>query len=366
MASKELRSRTKRSARVATARSSPKKSKSSKIGRRTKQQAKAENDMESTPCKMSGILSLNDDCFLEIFSYLGISDLCALKDCCQRFRSLTESVVQTRINKKEFEGRVSVSSKPRRKALNEMARMVTKLGKFITHVEIDGRSKGAWRFGSMLNHCVALKSIKFRKVLLSRVPISNLENMLVNVESLELISCWMQSSRLAEVLRTTKNLKSFVFYGNTSMTSDLLSSFTELANIETFRLRNSDVYDARPAKMAEYVQPLLSLKKLKNLEILFVRRQNLVLPAVELLSTIDSLEELTLSWFIPRAAFFKALDGFANLKLCKLFTYDNVPEEHLADVTNFEVTKTGTKTIDFPKSDYGEMPDHTLTLSRKN
>lgn len=32
------------------------------------------------------ILTLNDDCFLEIFQYLDLIDLCAVADTCRRFR----------------------------------------------------------------------------------------------------------------------------------------------------------------------------------------------------------------------------------------------------------------------------------------
>lgn len=373
MSPKELRSRTKRSDRVADARSSPAKAKKiekpKNVGRRSKQQPSqkqtvSESDAEVEQDREDNIFMLVDDCLKKVFSYLNMKDLAAVRDCCQRFRYLAEDIVQTKIRKKEFDERLCTSSKPSRKVEANMALMTTKFGKFIKHVQIDGSSKGDWRFGTMFNHCKALDSFKMRKVELNRVPIVKLENMLQDVGSLELISCWIEPCHLAAMLRATKKLKSFAFYGNVEMTTNLLSSLSELVDIETVRWKNSDVYDFTPHGFADFVKYLLPLKQLKNLEIFFVKRQNLILPAMAILATIDSLEELTLSWLMPRVAFFASLNEFPNLQLCKLLTYKEIPDEAMVPATHFTATKT--QTLQPPNSQYGELPEHTTTLVRQN
>lgn len=48
------------------------------------------------------ILDLNDHCLLEVFSHLRVIDLCAVKDCCERFVGLAISTVKIRFENDEF------------------------------------------------------------------------------------------------------------------------------------------------------------------------------------------------------------------------------------------------------------------------
>lgn len=242
----------------------------------------------------TNILDLNDDCLLEIFSHFELKDLCAVVDCCQRFKYFTNIIIETKFRKKDFDVHLSISSKPLRKVLTENHLIVEKFGECTTHVQINGSSKGTWRFASMWNNCVALKSFKFCKMVLSNVPITNIEKMLENVESLVLEKCDITPFYLAEMLNATKQLKQFIFKGSMLFTSDLCSSFTELMNIETIQWTNLAIHNARPDTFNAYVKHLQPLKNLKHLMISIRRGPFMCVPDIEFLVPIDSLEKLTL------------------------------------------------------------------------
>lgn len=54
------------------------------------------------PVSTVNILSLNDDCLLDIFCYLSPLDMCAVKDTCHRFRGLAEHRMEQFYKKIEF------------------------------------------------------------------------------------------------------------------------------------------------------------------------------------------------------------------------------------------------------------------------
>lgn len=386
MSSKELCSRTRRSARIAAARSVLTKLKDG--DRQLHQQMATESFANNnTDCEHDemmqtqeqpyesqfsqeeedgSLLSLNDDCLLEVFGRLEMKDLCAVKDCCRRFSDLAISVVQKGFRKKEYDEFLRLPCKPRLsdEDFPEKALMVTKFGEFITHVEIVGYHKDAWRIGPILKNCTSVKSLRLRNVSLGIVPVLKLAKMFENIETLELFRCRVSTRKLAGILKATKSLKNILIYGQMSLSFDLLSAIVAHENIESIRLRITGNHDASAAEFLEYAKQLQPLRNLKNLEILYMPHYNGFAPVMDVLATIESLEDLTLSWFIPDETFFKTLDTFANLKFFKMHTYKDVSDATLAAATNFTATKQ--KNNGYSLDGFGKMPKYTHSLMRKD
>lgn len=377
MSTKILCSRTRRSARIDAARSvTTKPYDVDEIAADSSTQNHSERDIEIMPeqpieseirqVEEGIILSLNDDCLLEIFSYLKMTELCAVKDCCRRFSELAISVVQNGFRNKKYDEYLSLPSKPRPsdEDFAEKALMDAKFGKFITCVEIFGRHKDAWKIGPILKNCTSLKSLRLRNVSLGMVPVTKLKKMFKNIETLELLRCRVSLRKLAGILNAIKSLKHLLIYGRMSVSSDLLSAIAEHENIESVRLRITGLHDANAAHHIAYAKQLQPLRNLKSLELLYIPAGHSFVAAMHELAAIDSLEELTLSWFIPDEEIFNTLDMFANLKLFTIHTYKDIKDVVLTAATQFVATKrlNHVRMLD----EFGKMPDYTHTLVRNN
>lgn len=363
---KEMCSRTRRSARIAAARLVANKAKDAKLDadQQTATESSVENtvDMEKDTVQERDVslLSLNDDCLLTIFSYLKMKDLFALKDCC----FLASFIVEKSFRKKKFNEYFCLPSKPRSSDTDfeEKALMATTFGELINHVEIVGRAKDSWRIGSVLKDCTQIKSFRLRNVAMGIIPVSKLKAMFENIETLELLRCRVSTRKLVRILSATKSLKHLMIHGKMPMSSDLLSAIVEHKNIESIRLRMTGIYNVSATEFRSYAEQLQPLQKLKSLEILYIRYPEIIAPAMDVLAKIDSLEELTLSWFKPTVDFIQRLDTFPNLKTVKIYTYKDIPDKVIDAAHNFTVSKkrNSTDVLD----GFGVMPDFTHTLER--
>lgn len=369
MSSKELCLRARRSARIAAARSVATKPKdveaesNEQMATESSVESIVANDMDNEMVREQddSLLSLNDDCLLEVFSYLETNDLCALKDCGWRLSNLALVVLH-----KRYREYLCLPSNPRLSDTDfeEKALMATEFGEFIKHVEIVGHHKDSWRIGPVLKNCTSLKSFRLRNVAMGIVPVVKMKAMFENIETLELLRCRVSTRKLIRILNATKSLKHILIHGKMPMSSDLLSAIVEHENIESIRLRITGIYNVTATELRSYAELLQPLQKLKNLEILYVRYHDIIAPAMNVLAKIDSLEELTLSWFKPTVDFIHRLDTFPNLKSIKIHTYKDIPEKIIGAAQNFTVTK---KMNEVQVMDgFGVMPNFTHTFVRKN
>lgn len=80
------------------------------------------------------------------------------------------------------------------------------------------------------------------------------------------------------------------------------------------------------------------MKQLKILEIRFSNGWSLTDSVINILAEIDSLEELLLGGFNADEHFIKTLNDFTNLKMCKLLTFNTIPEAIMAHARNFVIS----------------------------
>lgn len=321
------------------------------------QEEKCESEIKQEE-EEKNIMSLNDDCLLEVFEHFNMEDLCAIKDCCRRFSDLAIAVVKKGFRKKEYDEHLCLPSIPKYfdKDFAVKALMATKFGEFITHVEIVGCHKDVWHIGTVLKNCTSVKSLRFTNVSLGLVPVGKLKEMFMNIETLEVLFCRVSTRKIAGILKCTNALKHLFIRGKLPISSDLIAAIVDCENIESICLRITGNHDASGTEFHGHAKQLQQLKKLKCLEIFYVPYCFGIAPAMEILAKIGSLEELTLSWFIPDGNFFKSLDSFVNLKTFNIHTYKKIPEENLLAASKFTATE---KT-------HIEQPRYTHTLVRKN
>lgn len=205
ISSKDLRSRTKRMERIAAARLV-------KPNNRKRQRTSDNggNDVPVVADENTSILSLNDDCFLEVFSHLTTEDLLIVKNCCQRFSYLADSTAERRFRKN---ANVQFPQKSDEKSMRVAAKTLLTFGRFFNDLYIhfhgqefikfcDSNGDG-WTFASLMQKCTSLKSLIWWE---SSIPVGKLEAILENIETLE-VGLFIDHKEIETVLKATKKLK---------------------------------------------------------------------------------------------------------------------------------------------------------------
>lgn len=285
------------------------------------------------------IPQLNDDCLREIFSYLPVKDLCAIRDCSIRFCALAEATVQKMWQKRNrTEYVVEIVGDDDDEPLT-----LTKFGHLISHLIISDpvfSHTNDVDIRSAFECCTSLKTLNLKLVDLSLIPF----DILKTIDELKLYSCigddWLHL-KIINACETLKHLKLLM-----NPKEHLLTAINQHSNIESV---SWEVYGAENSTFVD-VKNLYKLKKLKKLVVHGYQgytfkglslsyRFPQVTETIKFLARSSSLEELNISYFDPDNYFFKALNRFTSLKCCVLSTYVKISDANLAFATNFETEK---------------------------
>lgn len=352
MSSKALLTHSRRSARIAAARSVATKSNVVDLcSRRVDIAASAKTNRTRTARgKQCFLLSLNDDCVAKVLSHLELNDLFALNESCRQLGYSTYLAAQKRFRQNEFVC-LQISKDV------DAFLMLKKFGKFFTHLCIDfehsffdlfviSSRMENWNLAgnghdlcSMLRYCTSLKRLKFRKVHFGSLPIWKLRTILRNIETLVIEDCSCISQKIAAILNVCKKLKHLTLGPNShpQEPSDLFSSIVEFGpDVETIRLKIDSTYET--AHFLTFLKRLHRFGKLKTLELGLFWEYSMSTRVINALTSIVSLEELNLRRFIPNEDFFKALNRCRNLKVCKLHTNENISDTMIGFASNFTLT----------------------------
>lgn len=260
------------------------------------------------------IFVLNDDCLLEIFSYLPAVELCAVKDSCRRFNALADYAAKIR-----YQHVTDFECVPNRDNQKDVAIFMQHFGKYVNgrivvRTELGFDAKKMWL---LLKHCGALKELELVGVNLSGLPIYRMKKMLQNLKDLQFKKCNGEDSDYARIINACVNLRSLTAFVNlTGATDKLLALIAhDASNIEElfFASINSN-HDT-------FVENMAKLSNLKKLNLLFISCHNLqVGAAVEALAKRNTLELLHLREITPDKDLGRALDKMNNLDLCFIHT----------------------------------------------
>lgn len=278
----------------------------------------------STPASSAvvpAILSLNDDCVLEIFSYLKLEDLFRTSSSCHRFSSLADYTVRKRC-KTEY------VRLPAKQSHADAASTLTKFGDVIKYLQIDDESRfirfcnqNGTKFNSMIKNCTELKCMRLKNVSFGNVGFEKLKRKLKNIEALELYNCDLTSMHVNEFLNTCGKLTKFSIHGATSpITSDMCSSIIQNGSLlESITFRNCR-YEISTTEFFKFIADLKRLKNLKNIDVGRVRQRSVLPMLLVLVGSNSQLETIAFGGFVPKNnEFFDLLKQMKQLKSCQLF-----------------------------------------------
>lgn len=173
----------------------------------------------------TSILSLNDDCFLEIFTHFNWKDLCSMKDCCQRFNNLADSEALRRF-RKYTQVRLPLPGKSKKYHFHSSAMVLMKFGQLITHLKIDNghgfvdfcqQHRDGQNVRSILETCTSLKCLQlYNDAVLENVPLV----IFGNIQTLELNVFICHFEKLEAILGASKMLKHFTLSAKFNFPSD--------------------------------------------------------------------------------------------------------------------------------------------------
>lgn len=275
------------------------------------------------------IFVLNDDCLLEIFSYLPAVELCAVKDSCRRFNALADYASKIR-----YQHAADLECVLNRDNQKDVAIFMQHFGKYVNgrivvKTELGFDAKKMWL---LLKHCGALKELELVGVNLSGLPIYQMKKMLRNLEVLQFKKCNGEDSDYARIINACVNLRCLTAFVNlTGATDKLLALIAhDASNIEElfFASINSN-HDT-------FVENMAKLRHLKKLNLLFMSCNNLqVGAAVEALAKRNTLEYLLLRETSPDKDLGRALGKLNNLDLCFIQTEFEMSNDVLNSLGRF-------------------------------
>lgn len=146
------------------------------------------------------ILTLNDDCFLELFNYLPAEDLCAIKQTNKRLWNLVECYFESCYLRKEREVRLKdIDGFKLKELLNQCGQFIRRLSiesprqySDLNDFNEDDHANGDTYIGQLIAmHCTdKLKTLRLKCVFISGLASSHLSRVLNNLESIELNGCY--------------------------------------------------------------------------------------------------------------------------------------------------------------------------------
>lgn len=361
---KEVNSSVRRSARIAAARAVASSS--------NRHAATNESSKRNSESRNPTLLALNDDCLLEVLDRLPIDDFSAFKGTCQRFSSLSDFAAEKKLRKqKHVRPLKPYPALWHKRNLVRSSRMLANFGKYISHLYIDGtRPRGThidhqafYDMVSKIKHCTSMKYLRLKKLDLHRLTIGRLKHALRVIKTLQLNDCrdGYTYSYIAKILKRSTSLKSFILSGNgTSVETDICAAVVRFGqNLQSIRFKRSCKYGVSTGEFLRFMSELQQMRNLKNLEICNIRRDEVIIPAINILATSGSLETLRLSRFYPTNEFFAALNRFTTLRECKLHTEDDIPEAMRAAAVGFDFT------VKKSEREMERYP-YTVTIKRRN
>lgn len=146
------------------------------------------------------LLTLNDDCFLELFKYLSAVDLCSVKQTNKRLWNLVESYFHTHYLYKENEVRLKhLNGTQLKDALNQCGQFVRRLAieSPVQYSDLDDFNEdGCGDRDTYISHLIAkycsdqLKVLRLQNVFISGLASSNLTRVLSNLDTIEMNKCY--------------------------------------------------------------------------------------------------------------------------------------------------------------------------------
>lgn len=278
-----------------------------------------------TRSQVTKITALNDDCLLEIFPYLSLGDLCAVKESHQRFSASAD-----RIFKANYLNSAGDYHLHPNKCYNLSARAIKLFGKTITRACVTSgilhEENIARKYFTLLNFCSAMEHLKLQQCNIEYISnVLHETTFFENLCSLSIKHVSGTQDHFKHVLNACNPLKltslefSRFFRKYMRTSDDLLAFITDrMFNLEHFEFRLNECTKS----FQENLSKLQNLRKLKIFRIVCDETTSIA-PIICAMANIDSLEVLEITDFsdiIPNENVVEAINKIANVPI---FTYES-------------------------------------------
>lgn len=315
------------------------------------------------------LLRLNDDCLFEVFSWLPMLDLCAVRTTCSRLKSLTESYF-SRTYKSLHTDSNSIKSDFGSVKRDEMHQILSAFGNHVETLTMDARNvagdENDWlRFVNSFCAHHPLKHLKLLRFHFNEDVISEYSHPFQNVEKLTIDKCTNAGMEIAKVIQKCTELQHLALIRNDSIDEICLTkaypklrgfstksdnNFNQTAigilfveNKQLTSIEIADCYDSisddalldiipehltelekltfRPNSISNHsndkMLDLVKLEKLRELDIGLQTQKNCV-SIVDALATKNRLTALGLAFVPSTKDMFEAIGRLTNLEKLKL------------------------------------------------
>lgn len=291
----------------------------------------------------TAITSLNDDCLLEIFSYLPEVDLCAVKKSHDRFIESADAIFKKKYCSVDGDYIIPTSGK----SFDVIERVLKYMHDVITRVRINSfGDKWSCAFNkclSLLNCVSAMQHLCIAGCTLSQSAAISVQTF-KKLESLTFVNCYDNDNSGVGTkffLSTCHplRLKTLRFQHTIStigrhLSPDLLQFITvQLINIEELEIGTGTTL-LTPSNVLK----LRNLRKLKRL-VMKCDESVSIVQIINALSKIESLKDLSLTYATRKRVDDDLAGAISNLKNVQQFTYSAYSSDLMVDwITGFAIS----------------------------
>lgn len=307
-----------------------------------REKRKNENNMPSkrprTRSISMKITSLNDDCLFEIFKYLSISDLAALKQSHRRLIHVVDEFYT------RYCAHVNVNYEV---DYDDTANEIKHFGHLVRKISMDfdtiRSDEFECKYVALLKHCTALDALEFvdihlKDCLMAAIPIQ----IFGNLSSLKFVHYHCSVRKMKCILNACDPIKLkelFLIDSHLSNVSDHLWGFIakRMINLEALNFE----LNVRSTRYATNVMELQKLEKLKELSI----ECNLqpISPILLVLGLVKSLEQLELFDILLAQNISDAINNLKNLRKLTLTSSCKIPDDFIEGKSNLIIVESQTR-----------------------
>lgn len=282
------------------------------------------------------ITDLIDDCLIEIFSYLSLVDLAAVKKSCKRFNyAADECYRKLFLDDRDFRtnGDDVYNYETTELILEQFGNVIGRVNMAFS----ENHKKCKCKYLLLLKHCTAMSYLRLKGIDFSDLSIDPFQiEPLKNITELTFMWCSGTLNNFKRFLGACDplKLKTFNFYSHgDDVSNGLLSYVAEwMVNIGWLTIS----VDARIPSYAANMAKLKCLKKLKSLNILSGESPLPIDMIIDPLTELSPLEWICLENItIPNKITARAINNLLNVSHLKFLSESKIPANILDQITCF-------------------------------
>lgn len=224
--------------------------------------------MSSSPEKT--ILSLNDDCLMEIFKYLPLLGLCSMRSTCIRLQTIADYYFFKEHKAFELNGKYVSNDPISELSLDDCRLVLQNFGRQIHKINLHSDAFSDMEFDRLImiieRFCEHLVDLKFVKINFTAETIEKCHRLFSNLHRLVIDKCLDDNATFATCLMHSSSLKELELIRLFNIEGNSLAQ--AYPNLECFAVKSSD--NINYEFLQEFIEKNPQLKKLKFIGCNFV------------------------------------------------------------------------------------------------